>query len=238
MNIGLLECDHVPEKYRPISGGYREMFARLFAHAAPEARFTFYDACHGELPATTGECDVYLCTGSRHSVYGADAWIVALQVFVRALHDARKRFVGICFGQQLLAQAVGGEVAPAAGGWSIGAHAMRIAMQEPWMRPPLASCRLQYMHADQVQRLPPGAVVLGASEHCAAAMFRVGADMLGIAGHPEFSAAYNEALMRSRVERIGSERVQAALASLAQPTDHAAVAQWIVNFFREGAISR
>lgn len=233
MNIGLLECDHVPDQYRAIAGGYREMFGALFRDCAPGVRFTCFDVCHGELPKAESACDAYLCTGSRHSVYQNDDWITALKSFVRRLRENEKQFVGICFGHQLLAEALGGQVAPSEQGWGVGVHRMQIARPEAWMRPALEACRLQYMHADQVQRLPRDGVVLARSNHCEVAMFRVGDTMLGIEGHPEFTTGYNEALMRNRMEQIGAERVQAGLASLAQPTDHGIVAQWILHFLRQ-----
>jgi hypothetical protein len=61
-------------------------------------------------------------------------------------------------------------------------------------------------------------------------MFRVGDSMLGIQAHPEFPKAYSEALLLDRVERIGEERVKAALESLGQSTDEPVVAKWIVEF--------
>jgi hypothetical protein len=91
------------------------------------------------------------------------------------------------------------------------------------------------MHADQVQRLPPESVVLAAAPHCPIAMFRVGENMLGIEGHPEFPAPYVEALVTSRRERIGEERSQAAIASLDEKTDDAIVARWIANFLASRA---
>jgi GMP synthase-like glutamine amidotransferase len=54
--------------------------------------------------------------------------------------------------------------------------------------------------------------------------------MLGIQAHPEFTKVYEQALIESRVERIGSEKAQKALKSLNQPIDNETVAQWIVNF--------
>jgi hypothetical protein len=61
-------------------------------------------------------------------------------------------------------------------------------------------------------------------------MFRVGPRMLGIEGHPEFSARYVEALLRERRDRIGAATTDAALASLDQPADDGIAARWIANF--------
>jgi GMP synthase-like glutamine amidotransferase len=236
VNIGLLECDHVAGRFPHIPGGYREAFGALLEPHMPKLRFTYFDACHGEVPAILAACDAYVCTGSQFSVYEPLDWIAPLQDFVLRLHQAKKPFVGICFGHQVLAQALGGEVRKADWGWGVGVHPMSFTRQEPWMQPPLETCRLQYMHQDQVAVPPPGSVVLARSEHCQIAMFRAGESMLGIEGHPEFSAAYSEALIRLRTERIGKQRAQQALASLRQPTDGVAVGKWIANFLRKNEI--
>jgi GMP synthase-like glutamine amidotransferase len=86
------------------------------------------------------------------------------------------------------------------------------------------------MHGDQVVSLPPGAKVLARSEHCEVAMFRVGDTMLGIEGHPEFSAAFNEALIRARRDRIGADVAERALESVNGPTDGPVVGKWIAEF--------
>ncbi len=236
MKIGLLGCDDVPARFRHIAGGYRDMFEKLLAPQIPELELTWFDACKGELPPGTDTCDAYVCTGSRYSVYEDREWIAKLKDYVRRLHEARKPFVGICFGHQLLAESLGGEVKPAPQGWGVGIHEMQITHPEPWMQPAKSDCKLEYMHSDQVQQLPPDSVVLAAAPHCPVAMFRVGDTMLGIEGHPEFPAPYVEALVLTRKDRIGEERANAAIASLSQKADDGIVARWIANFLR-GAIS-
>jgi len=232
MKIGILGCDDVPERLRSVGGTYREMFTKLLAPHLPDAIFEWFDVVNGKLPDSTDVCDAYLCTGSRYSVYEDREWIHALKAYVRAIQQARKPFVGVCFGHQVLAQALGGEVTPAAQGWGVGIHEMKVTATEPWMQPQQEDCKLQYMHADQVQRLPPDSVVLAAAPHCPVAMFRVGDTMIGIEGHPEFPAAYVEALLRARRERIGAERTDAALASLDEKADDTVVARWIANFLK------
>jgi len=232
MHIGLLECDHVAGRFPGIAGGYREMFAALLGPHVPGLRFTYYDACHGGLPATPDACDAYLCTGSQFSVYDSFGWIGGLAGFLQRLHELRKPFVGICFGHQVLAQALGGEVRRAAQGWGVGVLDMTILRQEAWMQPAQARCRLQYMHQDQVQRLPEGSVLLGRSPHCDVGMFRVGESMLGIEGHPEFTREFGSALIEWRRERIGNAAADHALESLAKPNDGQAVGAWIARFIR------
>lgn len=225
MNIGLLECDDVVGRFPHIKGGYREMFGALL----PGAKFRYYEAHRGNLPASPMECDAWLCTGSKYSAYDTDAWIQNLAAFIRSLKD-EKPFVGICFGHQMLAQAMGGEVAQASQGWGAGVLKVELLKQEPWMQPPQKEIRIHHMHQDQVQKLPRGSVVLGRSEHCEVGMFRVGDSMLGIEGHPEFTPEFSEALIRARVERIGAAASKAALATVRQPTDAPVVAQWIRKF--------
>jgi hypothetical protein len=64
-------------------------------------------------------------------------------------------------------------------------------------------------------------------------MFKVGDRMLGIEGHPEFPAAYQEALLRARRDLIGAERVDAALATLEMETDQIVAGKWITNFIEQ-----
>jgi GMP synthase-like glutamine amidotransferase len=225
MRVGLLECDDVVGRFPGIEGGYREMFAALL----PEANFRYYEAHRGALPASPTECDAWLCTGSKYAVYDKHGWIENLAAFIRGV-SGKRPFVGICFGHQMLAQAMGGEVAKATQGWGVGVLPVEILRQEPWMEPRRNQIRIQHMHQDQVQKLPPDGVLLGRSPHCEVGMFRVGARMLGIEGHPEFTAAFGGALIRARREKIGAPREQEALASLEHPADGPLVGRWIARY--------
>lgn len=228
MKIGLLECDHVLEKYQHIAGDYRQMFSDLFRRHAPQLKLEFFDVRNGEFPASVDVCDGYLTTGSRFSAYDEEGWIQELKAFVRRLRDGGKPFIGVCFGHQILAEALGGKVEKAPQGWGIGVHSLNIVNREDWMQPEQANCNLQYSHRDQVLNLPENSLVLGESDHCPVAMFRVGEKMLGIQGHPEFPAAYVEALVRGRTELIGAECINAA--DFNGPTDEAVITAWLTKF--------
>lgn len=233
MKVGLLECDHVREEFRPIAGDYRDMFPALFMPLAPDWEFVFYDVANGQFPASVDECEVYLCTGSKSSVYDDEPWIHALKAFVQQIKTHQKIFLGVCFGHQMLAEALGGKVQKSAVGWCVGIHEFTLQKPMPaWMTPLKERLNLLMMCQDQVHQLPPDSTVLASADDCPVAMFRVGERMLGVQAHPEFPLLYEEALMRSRVERIGAEKTAKGVESLTLPLHSTQMAQWMVAFVK------
>lgn len=230
MKIGLLECDHVREELLHIAGDYRQMFPGLFFQVAPDWDFTFYDVCNGHFPASVNECDVYVCTGSKSSVYDDEPWIHQLKAFVREVQFSDKVFIGVCFGHQMLGEALGGKVQKSSVGWCVGVHSFELVKLEEWMTPPYSSFNLLMMCQDQVLQLPPDSVLLAQTADCPNAMFRVGDKMLGVQAHPEFPKVYDQALMELRIERIGAAKVELGIASLELPTHQLIVAEWIRKF--------
>jgi GMP synthase-like glutamine amidotransferase len=230
VRIGLLECDHVGRKYRGIAGDYFDMFAVIFDRFAPKVELVPFDVVGGVLPDAVDTCQGYVCTGSRYSAYDDYPWIRQLVGFVREVQTASVPFVGICFGHQILAQALGGRVAKAASGWGAGAHILDVdttAAAVPWMVPAQDACNLLFMHQDQVVDLPRGATLLGSAEHCPVAMFEVGAGLLGVQAHPEFTPDFAAALIHDRSTLITEAVSERALASLGKPTDEAVVTAWM-----------
>ncbi len=230
MKIGLLLCDHVADKFENIFGDYPEMFSNWINRCDPEIELVFYDAVNGRFPNSPDDCAGFMTTGSRYSVYDDKPWIHQLKSFIISLREASKPYAGICFGHQMLAEALGGKTLKSDYGWGISVRNLEIIEQEPWMIPPKLKLNLQYMHQDQVVKLPEESVVLGRSRHCPVAAFRVGQTMLGIQAHPEFTADYSEALMRDRINRIGQEIVLEGLEHVHDKTDEDFVAKWIIGF--------
>lgn len=224
MKLGLLQCDHTLESVRHIAGDYDEMFARWLP-----ASWSVYDLTRGEAPQDLNDCDAYITTGSKASVYDDEPWIHNFAALTQRIHAANKPYLGVCFGHQMMGHALGGRVAKSPNGWGIGIHTFTVTKHEEWMQPSAPTVNILMSCQDQVLELPPGAEVLGGNVHCPVGIFRLG-NMLGIQGHPEFTPAYAEALLHLRRERIGPERVDKALATLHLPLDAQLLAQWVRKF--------
>ncbi|MFM5013211.1 glutamine amidotransferase [Aeromonas veronii] len=231
MRLGILDCDRLDpdlaDRFGPV---YSEMFIRGFATLAPELEFRVWSALDGELPEDLHECDAWLITGSRHDAYSDIPWIQALRAWIRQAHDADVKLAGVCFGHQVIAQALGGEVVKSTKGWGLGVSVHPMLADEPWMAPSRDQIRILASHQDQVALLPPGATRLAGNDFCPNFMFLQGNNIVAIQGHPEFSVEYNRALIERRRGLLPDERYQSSLSSLEGEVDSATMMQWLLQF--------
>lgn len=233
MNLGILKCDRVSDVFVAEHGQYPEMFATLLRPADSTIEFTVFDAEHGELPTDIHAVDAYLITGSRHGVNDGYAWISQLEEFIRLLYDSQKKVIGICFGHQLIAKALGGKVIKSPDGWGVGMSQNQMILHKTWMNPFQQQINLLVSHQDQVIELPAGAEVLSTSDFCPYYMLQIGAHFFTIQGHPEFTKAYSKALILSREDSLGEKECALGIKSLAVPENDALIARWIMNFLKE-----
>lgn len=222
MLIGILETGHVPGPLRGQSGSYPDMFRQLLAGHG----FTFrdYAVVDMEFPADVHDADGWLITGSRHAAYDDLPFVHRLQDFIRDAHTAGVPMVGICFGHQIIAQALGGRVEKFAGGWAAGPQEYDFDGQKIW---------LNAWHQDQVVAAPPGAEVITTNPFCAIAGLAYGDQALTIQAHPEFSREFLAGLMRERGKGVvPDELLAAAAARQDQPLDAATISDRIARFFK------
>ena len=231
MKIGILQCDHVQEELQPEFGDYPSTFIRLLGEAAPDWEYVVYPVLHGEFPLSADECDGYITTGSRYGVNDGFPWIDQLVDFVREIDQQKIKFVGICFGHQLLAKALGGRVEKSPRGWGVGVSFNHITDRRDWMEPFQPGMDLVVSHQDQVVELPDDAEILASSQFCPNYMVQIADHLLGVQGHPEFSRSYSAALMDRRRDRISASRIREGMTSLQADVDDKLMIQWIINFF-------
>ncbi|HEY7885854.1 MAG TPA: gamma-glutamyl-gamma-aminobutyrate hydrolase family protein [Cellvibrionaceae bacterium] len=235
MHIGILKTDHIYPSLAARHGEYPAMFMRLLRSVSPSLVFSIYDVVRGDMPGSLNDADAWLITGSKSGVYENKPWIGRLLQLTQALHEHRKPVIGICFGHQLLAQALGGRVEKSSHGWGVGVQEYTLAKAAHWMQPATPTLCLIASHQDQVIALPPGAQLLAGNTFCPNAMYTIGEHILGIQAHPEFSPAYARDLIEYRHDTIDIELVQQALDSLTTPTDNQLVARWLLAFTRKAA---
>jgi GMP synthase-like glutamine amidotransferase len=227
LRVGLVLLGAPPPGAPHSEGGYVAMFGALLGPHGIELEGI--DARAGELPADPAAYDGYVLTGSATSVYDDEPWIAPAEELLRGIVAAGIPVAGICFGHQLLAQALGGRVEKATAGWGMGVHAYDLDLPDG---PP--SMRLQAMHQDQVVALPEGARVWARSEHCPIAGFTVGDRVWTVQAHPEFTAGFAGGLVERRRALVGDALADAAAATVQDPTDHELVATWIAAVLRLG----
>lgn len=203
------------------------MQAMLESSSHGRFRTTAFEIHKGIEPTELDEFDGFLLTGSRRGVYDDDPWIARLFDLIQRIHKAQIKTVGICFGHQAIAQALGGRVVNWSGGWGVGIHSYDMNWPQHSRNEKVA---LPCCHQDQVVELPPGAKRILTSDFCRNAGFSIGQHILALQPHPEFSVHYLECILRVIEDRIGA-RFSEAIESLRRDTDNARIAELIAWFF-------
>lgn len=222
MKLAILETGRPPGRLADEFGDYPAMVRAMLGDGFEIESF---DVQAGELPDANGHHS-YLLTGSPAGVYDPLPWIPPLMEFIREARDAK--MVGICFGHQAMADALGGHVEKSEKGWGAGLHRYNIVRREPWLDGE-SFVAIPASHQDQVVIQPPNTEVVARSDFTPfAALVWTDRPAISFQFHPEFTPTFAKALIEKRYDIVPNP--DAAIASLDGPNDNARVAGWIRRF--------
>lgn len=227
MKIGILQTGHVADDLVAENGDYPEIFAQFLSGRG--LTFQNYAVVDGEFPTGPNDANGWLITGSRFGAYEDHPWIAPLEQLVRDIYASGRPLIGVCFGHQIIAQALGGTVEKFGGGWSVGRTTYEINGE---------TLNLNAWHQDQVTALPEGAQNICSTDFCTHAAVLYEDRAFTIQPHPEINRTYIKGLLETRAPGVVPEDLrQDALAQLDNDTDSARLAEMFALFFTEKRIA-
>jgi GMP synthase-like glutamine amidotransferase len=227
--ITIIETGLVGPQYRERHGSYPDMFERMVRAEDPSVAFDVVSIPNGQALPDPDKMEAILITGSAAGVYDELDWIAPLEDFVRAAYARRTPMVGVCFGHQLIAQALGGMVRKSEAGWGIGRHVYDVAPGNGVIAG--EQIAIACSHQDQVVTAPAEARTFLFSDFTPHAGLLYANDVtLSVQPHPEFDVGFAQVCCELREGRAPDDVVSTAKASLAQPLDSARLGAAMTRF--------
>jgi GMP synthase (glutamine-hydrolysing) len=223
MHIGILQTGHVAEALIQKHGDYDIIFPAFLDGYG----FTFsnYPVVDMVFPQDIHAADGWLITGSKFGAYEDLPWIKPLEDLIREIYAAHVPMVGICFGHQIIAEALGGTVEKFNKGWAVGRQIYEFE--------DIGEVALNAWHQDQVTQRPEGAKVIAANAFCENAALAYDDRVLTYQPHPEFLAPYLTGLLKVRAPGVvPAPLIRAAFDDIEKPVATQAFADRIAAFFK------
>ncbi len=232
MKLTIIQTGEVPAPLRPDFGAYPPMFMRMFEEAGFAFDYDIVPAWQGAPLPDPVALEGILITGSAAGVYEDHAWLPPLRDFIRSAYAANTAMLGICFGHQVMADALGGDVRKSEKGWGLGRHTYAVKNRPDFLATDIPALSIACSHQDQVIVPPKDAEVFLGSEFTpnAGLLYRNG-KALSLQPHPEFLDNYTRALAELRRGKAPDSVVDEAVASLATQSHAPEVARSISIFF-------
>jgi len=218
----IVETGLTPSLLQSEYGTMPEMATDMLNPYMPTAEFITVSPVLGEALGEPEDYAGLIFLGSEHSVLDDLDWVTALKYWIRQAATSSVPMVGICFGHQLMAQALGGEVQRR--DWVVGAKEYTAADLTG------SVCSVAY-HQDQVCEPAPDTEVWLTHPECQYAGFIYRSiPACSVQSHPEFCAEFSRALFEfTRDEVLTGEQTNAAVASTHKALDVAPIVRQFAN---------
>jgi GMP synthase (glutamine-hydrolysing) len=151
-----------------------------------------------------------IVTGSPASVTERAPWMLRGEAVLQSAIRAGTPVLGLCFGHQLLGQALGGRVTANPRGREMGTVALAVTRSDPLLGGAGTTFSVNASHVDSVVELPPGAERLASTELEPNAAVRFGQRAWGVQFHPEFDATVMREYIETRRDALASEGLDPA----------------------------
>lgn len=233
MKLTIIQSGEVPAPLRPQFGAYAPMFEKMFAEAGVHYDYDVIAVSDGVPFPDSAKLEAILLPGSAAGVYDNHLpWMEPLREFIRSAYAAKTPMAGICFGHQIMADALGGDVRKSEKGWGLGRHSYAVTAGGEFARGTAQTLAVACSHQDQVIVPPKEANVILASVFTpnAGLEYKNGA-ALSFQPHPEFDDPYTLALAELRRGKAPDEVVDTAVQSLALKSDSLVLAKQMAAFF-------
>lgn len=196
---------------RQMQGDFDDWIAAGLGESVPQLRVDARKQLEFPFPA---ELSGVVITGSHAMVTDREPWSERLAAWLKTCVQAQVPMLGICYGHQLLAHALGGQVGNRPEGIEIGTHTIRLteaAAEDPLFQTMPQQFGAQLVHKQSVLGLPPDAVLLASGENEAHQAYRVGPCAWGVQFHPEFSVVAMQAYLDKAAAEVRAAAVKEAV---------------------------
>jgi GMP synthase-like glutamine amidotransferase len=233
MKLSILLAGENPDLLRARFGSYAQKFENMLAPVDNSFTFETIRVLDGEQIPDPAHLQGVIVTGSAKGVYDDVPWMEPLREAIRDLYAAGVPMLGICFGHQVMAEALGGTVTKSAKGWGLGRHVYELNGAPEYISHPSGRLAVAASHQDQVIVAPATARTFLSSPFTpnAGLTYANGAAM-SMQPHPEFEIDYSAAIFELRRNNpLSDKEVERAVDTLAQPMDNEFVAGALAAFF-------